>query len=139
MEQDLSRFVCAHKQWYDIALREIRNGRKQSHWMWYIFPQLLGLGKSSHSQYYGIKGRGEAIAFLDDPYLGGNLLEITRVLLNLEGNNPTLIFQWPDNMKLRSCMTLFASISNDGSVFHQVLDKFFNGRMDNRTLTILGL
>ena len=107
--------------------------------MWYIFPQLQGLGRSSTSQYYGIKDRGEAIAFLDDPYLGGNLLEISRVLLSLEGSNPTLIFGRPDDMKLKSCMTLFASISSVGSVFHQVLDKYFMGREDRRTLAMLGL
>lgn len=137
MNADLSRFIQAHKESYNTALREIRNGRKDTHWMWYIFPQIHGLGRSSLSEYYAIQSLDEARAFLQDPYLGGNLTEISHALLALDEDNPTAVFGWPDDVKLRSCMTLFASISEDGSVFHQVLDKYYGGRMDTRTLDIL--
>lgn len=139
MNSDISRFTQAHKGSYDNALREIRNGRKESHWMWYIFPQIHGLGKSGISQYYAIQGIDEAKSFLKDSYLGGNLLEICRALLDLQEDNPRVVFGRPDDMKLKSCMTLFAYISEDGSVFHQVLDKYFDGKTDKRTLSILGV
>ena len=138
MYYDLSRFTQAHKESYGTALREIRNGRKSTHWMWYIFPQILGLGWSETSQYYAIQSPDEARAFLEDPYLGGNLLEISRALLELKGNDPTEVFGTPDDMKLKSSMTLFAYVSEDGSVFHQVLEKYFNGNTDDRTLAIIG-
>ena len=137
MSYDLSRFTQAHMESYKTALDEIRNGRKESHWMWYIFPQIRGLGRSSTSEYYAIRDLDEAKAFLQDAYLGSNLLEISRVLLDLEEDNPTVIFGRPDDIKLKSCMTLFVQISDEGSVFHQVLDKYFGGRMDKRTLAIL--
>ena len=130
----LSRFVEAHKMSYETALAEIRRGRKESHWMWYIFPQIHGLGFSSMSEYYAIQSTDEARAFLADPYLGGNLREISSALLELQESNPAVIFGSPDNMKLKSSMTLFAAVSEDGSVFHLVLDKFFHGEMDHRTL-----
>lgn len=134
---DLSRFVEAHNQSYDTALKEIKNGHKYSHWMWYIFPQIQGLGKSSTSRYYAIKNSGEALAFLNDAYLGGHLIEISQVLMQLDSDNPTEIFGKPDDMKLRSCMTLFASVSDDNSIFHQVINKYFDGKPDKRTLAIL--
>ena len=136
---ELSRFIEAHKLSYQSALTEIRNGRKTSHWMWYIFPQIYGLGRSATSEYYAMRNLEEAKALLRDPYLGGNLLEISHALLALKEENPEVIFGIPDDMKLKSSMTLFASVSEAGSVFHQVLDKFFNGQMDKRTLEILGL
>ena len=136
---DLSRFVEAHNQSYDTALKEIKNGHKYSHWMWYIFPQIQGLGKSSTSRYYAIKNSGEALAFLNDAYLGGHLIEISQVLMQLDSDNPTEIFGKPDDMKLRSCMTLFASVSDDNSIFHQVINKYFDGKPDKRTLAILQL
>lgn len=138
MEQqiDLSRFIEAHKRSYATALQEIRNGRKTSHWMWYIFPQMSGLGKSPTSQYYAIKSREEAVAFIRDPYLGGNLIEISNALLGAASNNATEIMGKPDDWKLRSSMTLFAQVSGE-PVFQQVLDKFFEGRPDNRTVFIL--
>ena len=136
---DLSRFVEAHKQSYETALKEIKNGHKYSHWMWYIFPQIQGLGKSSTSRYYAIKNSGEALAFLNDAYLGGHLIEISQVLMQLDSDNPTEIFGKPDDMKLRSCMTLFASVSDDNSIFHQVINKYFDGKPDKRTLAILQL
>ena len=112
---DLSRFVEAHNQSYETALKEIKNGHKYSHWMWYIFPQIQGLGRSSTSQYYAIKNSDEALAFLNDEYLGGHLIEISKALMKLDSDNPTEIFGKPDDMKLRSCMTLFASVSDDNS------------------------
>ena len=107
--------------------------------MWYIFPQIHGLGKSSTSQYYGIKDLNEARAFINDPYLGGNLKKISMALLELEENNAVAIFGKPDDIKLKSCMTLFSCISEDGSIFHKVLEKYFDGRQCKRTVSIIGL
>ncbi len=137
--KDLSRFIDAHERCYQTALNEVRNGRKVSHWMWYIFPQIQGLGRSSTSQYYSIRDINEAKDFLHDTYLGGNLTEICLALLELNTDDPTSVFGKPDDIKLRSCMTLFAVISDDKSVFDRVLDKFFEGKKDKRTLKILGL
>ena len=134
---DLSRFVDAHKKSYQTALKEITNGRKCSHWMWFIFPQVYGLGKSTTSQYYAIKSKDEAVAFLSDPYLGSNLREISEALLHLKTSNPTEVFGKPDDYKLKSSMTLFATISEDNSVFHKVLNKYYDGRQDMRTIRFL--
>lgn len=136
---DLSRFTDAHKYSFDRALSEIKNGRKQSHWMWYIFPQLKGLGFSVTSEYYGIVDLNEAKAFLSDPYLGNNLIEICSVLLTLKPPNATEISGTPDDMKLRSSMTLFDCASPDNSLFRQVLNKFYGGNPDYSTLRMLGL
>ena len=136
---DLSRFTKAQEQDFKTAFKEIKNGRKMSHWMWYIFPQIQGLGKSSTSQYYGIKDLNEARAFINDPYLGGNLKKISMALLELEENNAVAIFGKPDDIKLKSCMTLFSCISENGSIFHKVLEKYFDGRQCKRTLSIIGL
>lgn len=136
---DLSRFKKAQEQDFKTAFKEIKNGRKMSHWMWYIFPQIQGLGKSSTSQYYGIKDLNEARAFINDPYLGENLKKISMALLELEENNAVAIFGKPDDIKLKSCMTLFSCISEDGSIFHKVLEKYFDGRQCKRTLSIIGL
>ena len=136
---DLSRFTEAQKRAYQTALREIQSGRKVSHWMWYVFPQLHGLGKSSTSQYYAIKSLDEAAAFLNDPYLGGNLREICHTLLALEKNNATEVFGRPDDIKLKSSMTLFSLVPDTDPVFQNVLDKYYGGKRDYRTLIILGL
>lgn len=136
---DLSRFTEAQKRAYQTALREIQSGRKVSHWMWYVFPQLHGLGKSPTSQYYAIKSLDEAAAFLHDPYLGGNLLEICHALLALKTNNATEIFGSPDDKKLKSCMTLFSIVPDSDPVFQNVLEKYHGGKRDSRTLRILGL
>lgn len=122
---------------FPIALEEIKNGRKRSHWMWYIFPQIRGLGMSSTSRFYAIKDTEEARAFLHDPYLGGNLMEICGVLLSLEENDARRIFGSPDDIKLRSSMTLFGAVSESGSVFHRILEKYFDGIPDELTLDIL--
>lgn len=133
----LQRFEDAHRQDYETALAEIRRGRKTSHWMWYIFPQLKGLGYSPTAQYYSIENLAEAEAFLAHPVLGAHLVEISRALLALETNNADLVFGYPDNLKLRSSMTLFAQVREADPVFGQVLDKFFEGKPDQRTLALL--
>lgn len=135
---DLSRFTEAYQRDYDLALREIRAGRKESHWMWYIFPQFRGLGHSSLSQYYAIGSIEEASAFLRDPYLGLRLKEICHALLQLETNDPREVFyDPPDDKKLRSSMTLFAQVADGDDVFQNVLDKYFAGKQDGRTLSLL--
>lgn len=136
-EFNLLRFEEAHKKYYQTALAEIENGRKESHWMWFIFPQIKGLGRSYTSQYYAIESLDEAKAFLNHPYLGRNLFEITNVLLLLDSNNATKIFGKPDDMKLKSCMTLFAIVSEEQSVFEKVLSKFFGNKYDNLTIKLL--
>lgn len=139
MKYDLSKFVLAHRSYYSTALSEMKNGRKASHWMWYIFPQLKGLGKSSTSSYYGITDLEEAKDFLNDAYLGSNLLEISSALLEIECNDASKVMGKPDDLKLKSSMTLFVLASSKESVFQQVLDKYFDGKMDHRTLKLLGM
>lgn len=136
-QQDLSRFHEAHRSSYDTALAEIRAGRKRSHWIWYIFPQIHGLGRSYFSEIYAIGDLAEAEAFLRDPVLGAHLREISGALLALPGNDAFAVFGHPDDMKLRSCMTLFAAVPGADPVFRQVLDKYFHGEPDQRTLQIL--
>ena len=134
---NLERFKRAQAQDYDTALREIRNGRKRSHWMWYIFPQVRGLGHSSMADYYGIDGLEEARAYLADGVLGPRLKEISEALLALEDKDAERIFGFPDVLKLRSCMTLFAAVSEEDSVFHRVLDTYYHGEKDELTLALL--
>ena len=129
---DLDRFLTAQSRDYTTALREIRSGRKRSHWIWYIFPQVAGLGMSSTSQYYAISGLDEARAYLREPTLRAHLLA-------LEESDPSAVFGFPDDLKLRSSMTLFAAAEPDEPVFAAVLDQFFGGQPDPRTLQILGL
>ncbi len=137
MEKDLCRFRDAQKQDFQEALSEIRNGRKQTHWMWYIFPQIHGLGYSSISQYYAIKDLQEAKDFLKDPMLGRNLNEICEALLALKIDDPHAVFGSPDDMKLLSCMTLFEQADPENKVFSKVIEKFYHGRRDRKTLEIL--
>ena len=137
MRDRLERFIEPQEQDYEQALKEIRNGRKVSHWIWYIFPQLRGLGKSYMSDYYGIRDLDEAKAFLQDPYLGKNLQKISEALLNLDNDNATQIMGRPDDMKLKSSMTLFACADPENAVFEKVLEKFYNGHKDGRTLKML--
>lgn len=134
---DLSRFTKAHKYNFNTALREIRSGRKRSHWMWFIFPQIQGLGFSSTAQYYAIESLGEAAAFLHDPCLGGHLIEISEALLTLPTDDAGEVFGYPDNLKLRSCMTLFAKVEDAPPVFREVLQKYYGGSEDERTNEIL--
>jgi uncharacterized protein (DUF1810 family) len=134
---DLNRFVQAQQSDYEQALSEVRSGQKRSHWMWYIFPQFDGLGSSATAQRYSIKSIAEAKAYLSHPVLGSRLIECAEAVLNVEQRSAYEIFGSPDNMKLKSCATLFASISPAGSVFEQLLDKFFQGEPDSRTLRLL--
>jgi uncharacterized protein (DUF1810 family) len=134
---NLDRFIKAQQSDYDMALAEIKNGRKRSHWMWYIFPQVQGLGLSSMSQHYSIKDLTEAQDYLAHPVLGQRLVAISTELLKLRNNDATAIFGSPDNMKLSSSMTLFSLVLNADPVFQQVLDKFFDGEKDPQTLRIL--
>jgi len=139
MKKDVSleRFVNAQKQDFQIALSEIKNGRKRSHWMWYIFPQIQGLGFSETSKFYAIKDLDEADGFLRHPVLGARLIGICNELLALPGNNATAIFGSPDDLKLKSSMTLFSSLDDPNPVFQKVLNKFFNGTKDYQTLRII--
>jgi uncharacterized protein (DUF1810 family) len=131
---DLERFVGAQKQDYARALAEIMNGRKRSHWIWYIFPQIDGLGSSAMSRRYAIKSQAEARAYLDHVVLGPRLLACVEALLGLEGRSIEQVFGFPDDRKLRSCATLFAAVSPSGSVFHRLLEKYFQGEPDGATL-----
>jgi len=128
----VERFVKAQEESYGQALAEIKNGRKRSHWMWYVFPQLKGLGRSETARYYGIANRAEAEAYLAHPLLGSRLLEITGELLKLESRDAKEVFGRPDDVKLKSSMTLFYLV--DGNpIFKAVLDKFFGGEQDEVT------
>ena len=136
---NLNRFVEAQKVNYEQALAEVKSGRKRLHWMWYIFPQFDGLGSTSTSQQYSIKSVAEAKAYLSHPVLAPRLVAIATAALSVEGKSADEIFESPDDMKLKSCATLFASVSPDGSVFEQILDKFFQGDRDLETLRLLGV
>ncbi len=135
---DLRRFVEAQQEDYATALAEVRAGRKHSHWMWYIFPQLDGLAFSSTSRHYAIKSAAEARAYLAHPVLGPRLVEISEAALGVPQRSAHDIFGSPDDLKLRSCATLFATVSPPGSVFERLLDRFFHGERDDRTLKLLG-
>ena len=130
----LNRFIEAQENMYDIALEEIKNGEKCSHWMWYIFPQLRGLGYSSMSYTYGVEGIEEAREYLAVPILSARLIEISEVLLTHKDKSAYDIFGDVDEMKLQSSMTLFALASDEDSIFHQVLDCFYDGEMDPITV-----
>lgn len=134
---DLDRFLKGQARNYDAALREIREGCKRSHWMWYVFPQIQGLGYSSTAQYYAIRDLCEAKAYLQHPILRERLLEISNALLALDSHNASEVFGWPDDMKLRSSMTLFAEAEPECEVFQKVLDQYFQGKKDSNTLSIL--
>lgn len=136
MEYNLNRFVEAQSNVYEQVLTELRQGRKTSHWMWYIFPQIKGLGYSSTALYYAISSLDEATEYLHHPVLGDRLIECCRILLGLEGKTAEEIFCGIDAMKLKSSMTLFSLVS-DNPVFNQVLGMYFNGEKDNATLRII--
>jgi uncharacterized protein (DUF1810 family) len=135
---DLKRFVRAQESDYKRALEEIAAGRKRSHWMWYIFPQFAGLGLSSTSRHYAIGSLDEARAYLADPILGPRLIECAGATLSVKGRSALDIFGSPDDMKLRSSVTLFSLVSPENSVFHRVLEKYFDGMGDQRTLDLVG-
>lgn len=136
LTDDVCRFVKAHESMYETALHEVRNGKKESHWIWYILPQLRGLGRSYNAHYYGISGLDEAREYLENPILSAHMNEILNELLNLSTNNPEDIFGKLDAQKLKSSMTLFDLVTPDG-VYSRILDKFFNGKRDNRTLYLI--
>ena len=134
---DLTRFVRAQEQSYQQALSELERGRKQSHWMWYVFPQFDGLGTSPMSMRYSIKSSAEARAYLEHPVLGPRLVECAEAMLAVDGKSARAILGSPDDMKLKSCATLFAQVSPSGSVFERLLDKFYDGERDAATLRLL--
>ena len=133
----LDRFLIAQQNYYRTALQEIKSGRKQSHWIWYIFPQIAGLGYSETARYYAIKDMNEAKAFLDNSTLKKNLVEISQALLKVDSDDAVRVMGWPDNLKLKSSMTLFALAEPGCEVFQKVLDKFFQGEKDEKTIGIL--
>jgi uncharacterized protein (DUF1810 family) len=136
-QYNLQRFLTAQAGDYESALEELRRGRKESHWIWYIFPQVKGLGHSSMSQEYAIRSRDEAVAYLGHPVLGARLQTCCETLLKHQGKKVQDIMGSPDDLKLRSSMTLFAMISRPPSIFHTLLDVFYAGEMDQRTLEFL--
>ena len=131
MELTLDRFKSAQESSYEIALQEIKSGRKQSHWIWFIFPQIQGLGRSPTAQYYEIQSKAEAVAYWNDSVLRSHLTEISRELLKLD-DDIDHIMGWPDNLKLRSCMTLFWLVTGE-QLFKDVLDRFYAGSLDAYT------
>lgn len=136
MKNDLERFLKAQEKDYEHALNEIKNGRKTGHWIWYIFPQIAGLGFSSTSKYYSIKDKNEAIEYLKNKTLKDRLIEICEALLSLESDDATYVMGYPDDLKLKSSMTLFDEVS-DIDVFKKVLDKFYKGEKDEMTISLL--
>jgi len=136
---DLSRFVRAQEDDYVQALSEIVSGQKGSHWMWYIFPQIDGLAFSSTSKHYSIKSVEEAKAYLDHSILGPRLLACMEAVIRVEGRSAREIFGSPDDLKLRSCATLFACVSPPGSVFDRLLGKYYGSGRDDKTLRLLGI
>ena len=134
---NLERFILAQEPVYAQALREILDGRKQSHWMWFIFPQLRGLGHSEAAMYYGISGAAEATAYLNHAVLGPRLRACAEAALKTSGRSAEQIFGHPDDLKLRSSATLFAIVAEEGSIFQRVLDEFFAGEPDPQTVDFL--
>jgi uncharacterized protein (DUF1810 family) len=134
---NLRRFVDAQQAVYETVCRELRQGRKESHWMWFIFPQIKGLGHSEMAQKFAISSRDEAKAYLAHPVLGPRLRECSRIVADLEGKSVEDIFGYPDDMKFRSSMTLFAQTAKDNEIFRRCLDKYFRGEPDRLTLAAL--
>ncbi len=135
---DLQRFINAQESTYERALTELRSGQKRSHWMWFIFPQIEGLGQSPTSKYYAIRSAAEARAYLAHPLLGARLRECTEAVLAFQGRPVSEIFGFPDDLKFGSCMTLFADIAGGDSVFERVLEQVLDGQRDEQTLRLLG-
>lgn len=133
---NLDRFCEAHETDYEKALLEIKNGHKKTHWIWYVFPQIYGLGFSHNACYYAIKNIEEAKAYLEHPILSNHLLQICEALLQLDSNDILEIMDYPDNLKLCSSMTLFSTLKKY-EIFNQILEKFFDGKKDEKTIEIL--
>jgi uncharacterized protein (DUF1810 family) len=136
---NLHRFHNAQEHTYQNAFNEIRNGRKTGHWMWFIFPQIAGLGLSEISRYYAIQNLEEAELYLKDSILAERLISISKLLLELKGKTAHQLFGSPDDLKLKSCMTLFSSVKDTDPVFQQVLDYYFGGKKDERTIEIISM
>ena len=134
---NLDRFIVMQEKDYEKALNEIKGGKKLTHWIWYIFPQLKGLGSSATAEYYGIEDLNEAKAYLENEYLKNNLLEISQALLDLNSSDPTEILGYPDDLKVKSCMTLFYYADQSIEVFKKVIDKFYNGEFDRATIKMI--
>lgn len=137
MEKSLDRFLIAQQNYYYDAYTELKAGKKRSHWMWFIFPQIRGLGYSDMAKYYAIESREEAENYITDPTLGHNLIEISTVLLEIKDNDAKKVMGEPDDRKLQSCMTLFSTVAPEIDVFENVLQKFYGGVKDSKTLEIL--
>ena len=137
MNNDLERFLIAQQTYYRTALQEIKSGQKRSHWMWFIFPQIAGRGYSETARYYAIKDMAEAKAYMEDYTLSSNLIEISQALLDVDSDDATAVMGWPDDLKLKSSMTLFALVKPECEVFQKVLEKFFHGEKDQKTIEIL--
>ena len=135
---DLERFVDAQRDLYSDVVAELRAGRKQSHWIWFIFPQMKGLGRSPQASYYGIASLDEAVAYLRHPVLGPRLLQCTQLVNQAAGDSIQEILGWPDDMKFRSSMTLFARAAKDDAIFRTALKKYFGGELDRQTEKMLG-
>lgn len=133
-KRDISRFLEAQEHSYERALKEIKNGRKSSCWMWYIFPQIQGLGISGTTEYYSIEDLDEAKEYMNNETLRGRLIEISEALLGLESSNPNEVLGYPDDLKLKSCMTLFGIAAPEEEVFQKVLDKYYKGERDEKTI-----
>jgi uncharacterized protein (DUF1810 family) len=131
---DLERFVEIQAEVYTEVLRELRAGQKTGHWMWFIFPQIAGLGRSPMAERFAISSLEEARAYLDHPVLGKRLRECTQAVMDVEGKTAHAIFGFPDEMKFRSCMTLFARAATDDEIFGEVLEKYFSGESDRLTV-----
>lgn len=137
LDYDLHRFIEAQNGVYEQALAELKTGRKRSHWMWFIFPQIAGLGTSSMAEKYAIRSAEEASAYLADPILGSRLLRCVEAILSINDRSAHDIMGAPDDLKLRSSMTLFAAVSDHGSPFHKAIERFYDGKFDERTISIL--
>ncbi len=134
---DLNRFVSAQEGVFELALAELKRGQKRSHWMWFMFPQLAGLGSSSTSRKYALKSLDEARAYLAHPILGQRLLDCCQAILSVQGRSASEIMGYPDDLKLRSSMSLFALAGDSHCEFRQVIDRYFDGQLDPRTLELL--
>lgn len=137
MEKSLDRFLIAQQNYYYDAYTELKAGKKRSHWMWFIFPQIRGLGYSDMAKYYAIESREEAENYITDPTLGHNLIEISTALLEIKDNDAKKVMGEPDDRKLQSCMTLFSTVAPEIDVFEKVLQKFYGRVKDSKTLEIL--
>lgn len=133
---DIDRFIKMQELYYEIALSEIKDGYKRTHWIWYIFPQLKGLGQSYNSEYYGLDSVDEVIEYMRNPYLRNNMIEICNELYKLDDSIEN-IFCYPDYLKLNSCMTLFEYSIQEEKIFGKIIDKFYNGKRDRVTLEML--